>query len=59
MLIMESGEKIMEDELATKDSSFLVDQLYLIPRKVGIKRYKDKIYKVQLLILVVNKVGRI
>ena len=33
----------MEDGLATKDSSFLVDQLYLIHIKEGIKQYKDNL----------------
>ena len=34
MLILENGEKIMEDGLATKDTSFLVNQLYLIHKKL-------------------------
>ena len=33
MLILENGEKVMKDGLATKGPSFLVDQLYLIHRK--------------------------
>ena len=57
---MEYGDKIMEDELSIKDSSFLVDYIYLIHRKARIKQDKDRICKkVQLLNMIVNKVGNI
>ena len=57
---MEYGWKIMEDGLVIKDSCFLVDQLYLIHRKAGIKQNKGRTYrKACLLIMVVDKVDRI
>ena len=43
MLILENGDKIMEDGLETKDNSFLVDQLYLIHRKDGLNHNKEEI----------------
>ena len=42
---MEFGEKIMEVGLETKDNSFLVDQVYLIHLKDGIKQDKDRMCK--------------
>ena len=42
MLILENGEKIMEDGLETKALSFLVVQLLSYPQKSGKKQKKKK-----------------
>ena len=41
MLILENGEKLMEDGLETKAPSFLVDQLLSYPQKKQEKQKKQ------------------
>ena len=56
MLILENGEKIMEDGLETKEPGFLVNQVYVIHKK---QDKAESAIKHCLLILDVHKVVKI
>ena len=60
MLILENGEKLMEDGLETKVVSFLVDQLLSYPQKKQEKQNKaESIVKSCILILDGQKVVKV
>ena len=43
MVILENGEKIMEDGLATKDTGFLVNRFTLSNRKMDKRRIRHNL----------------